>query len=818
MRQVKATLAVLLTVTALAACGGGGGGGPSLDTTSPPGNMSQNPPTPQPTPPDPNPTPPNNEPTAEELAAQEEARRQARIAAIREYNENVADALTPWKFLGALGAGYLDPHMQAANYGYGMANLLGALLNRSILMDESAPNDPPAGQVNVPEFPQTISDNRRVRVFINETSIADEWHKDAMVTVLNDHIEELQPIVTAEIAEQDPREEIVRLANGNEDYDIVSNSWSGSGHGNLDEYRDGTARGWQGGEPGNPTLVAFAGPLDCCTDRRFRHHFADADGQGDDIQYLRANLVFVGTTLGNTIETGGENSRTLFVESGFQQSFVRVLVHEGFGHFRYENVLLHYCQEIGEWCALGTHDSNSRSTVQMAGLLAIIKARFPEKPLTWVLTRALYTANPDVVPHHWVSWNGHPISSTATPIALKTEYANDLPPTTRDAETCPFAIVERRRFEGRRLHNDLTNSDTSGIGNSWQEAYEACAIGEYTGWGVLDFRAATEPLDTPSGNTAGGTTLTAMSLARSNLSARHGLGVAYRNLARTRTVALHDSTGAPFHHAMPDAPTTSRRGVDRIRERWLEPWRTETAPHDRGVRTAFRAADPDGLFGSADGVVTLTYGDESTAWSGTAALSTDPGARTTELSVRRAARLWSLAVGLSHETDAVLDSRATGTLGDWGGVTPHAAIGLHHRLGGWDHRWHLRVAAPQDRAPGGLVTGLHGIAAHGWEWRAERAVGPDRRIGLHLRQPMRVHAGTMTLHLPDPAGSPWAPNWHRVDASAAPDGRELQLGVTYRGRAGGTAWRVGASAIREPGHDAGADSEGILFGQWRLEW
>lgn len=76
----------------------------------------------------------------------------------------------------------------------------------------------------------------------------------------------------------------------------------------------------------------------------------------------------------------------------------------------------------------------------------------------------------------------------------------------------------------------------------------------------------------------------------------------------------------------------------------------------------------------------------------------------------------------------------------------------------------------------------------------------------------------MTLTMPDPAGSPWAPAWDRVTHSAVPYGRELQLGITYRGQAGGTSWRIGASAIREPGHDAEADPEGIVFGQWRLEW
>ena len=119
----------------------------------------------------------------------------------------------------------------------------------------------------------------------------------------------------------------------------------------------------------------------------------------------------------------------------------------------------------------------------------------------------------------------------------------------------------------------------------------------------------------------------------------------------------------------------------------------------------------------------------------------------------------------------------------------------------------VRAAAGETNAHGSLMT-LSQAATSSWSFVADVSCGRFEAchgISFSISQPLRIDGGEATTTLADvPLDYSDPITFSRRTLSLAPSGRELDLGLGVHRPIGPGALRLQASALIEPGHQAGA--------------
>ncbi|WP_298286330.1 S8 family peptidase [Novosphingobium sp.] len=178
---------------------------------------------------------------------------------------------------------------------------------------------------------------------------------------------------------------------------------------------------------------------------------------------------------------------------------------------------------------------------------------------------------------------------------------------------------------------------------------------------------------------------------------------------------------------------------------------------------------------------------------------------------------WRLGLGLMREERTVLGARFADALGGGGAMTATVSPGLGWRFG---KGWALGATGSLGFTridSGAVATSGSRLLSSSWsiDLSREGVLADGDRLALRLSQPLRVERGGLNLNLPvawDYATQ--SATFARVPLSLAPKGRELDAELAWA-----TAlWGGDASASvffrREPGHFAGAASDGGFAVRW----
>ena len=90
------------------------------------------------------------------------------------------------------------------------------------------------------------------------------------------------------------------------------------------------------------------------------------------------------------------------------------------------------------------------------------------------------------------------------------------------------------------------------------------------------------------------------------------------------------------------------------------------------------------------------------------------------------------------------------------------------------------------------------------------------RLGFSILQPIRVDSGTAELDVPVAQDATGAVLFARQEADLAPDGREIDVELTYGWDVGRARLQAAAMLRLEPDHDASAEPELLLGFAWHL--
>ncbi|MEZ5859015.1 MAG: S8 family serine peptidase [Geminicoccaceae bacterium] len=187
------------------------------------------------------------------------------------------------------------------------------------------------------------------------------------------------------------------------------------------------------------------------------------------------------------------------------------------------------------------------------------------------------------------------------------------------------------------------------------------------------------------------------------------------------------------------------------------------------------------------------------------------GARLAELGLeRRLGEAFSLRLGFGvlDEADGPLGSSGSGRAGPGGLPDP---LRQSHRPAGADR-------APRSLRPGGTRGDGRGERqrradpdrhhaqqrASPWAWTAADLLQAEDRLGFSILQPLRVDSArpSSTCRLPQDATG--AVFFQRQEADLAPDGREIDVELTYGWGVGRARLQAAAMLRLEPDHDASA--------------
>ncbi|MEG9862098.1 MAG: hypothetical protein V6Z81_06300, partial [Parvularculales bacterium] len=98
-------------------------------------------------------------------------------------------------------------------------------------------------------------------------------------------------------------------------------------------------------------------------------------------------------------------------------------------------------------------------------------------------------------------------------------------------------------------------------------------------------------------------------------------------------------------------------------------------------------------------------------------------------------------------------------------------------------------------------------------------LNPDDRLSVILSQPLRVEMGELGLSLPTGRTVDGRLLQGNVDISLTPSGREMTLGIGYRGVINESlSAEIRTGVTRHPGHDAGAATELFGIGSFDLDF
>lgn len=185
---------------------------------------------------------------------------------------------------------------------------------------------------------------------------------------------------------------------------------------------------------------------------------------------------------------------------------------------------------------------------------------------------------------------------------------------------------------------------------------------------------------------------------------------------------------------------------------------------------------------------------------------------------RRAGR-WRLALGHLSEGEGPLGSRMAGAMATAGTGTEFLDLAATLPLGPGLEAF---GRAQLGRTSFGGGDGLVGEADSLWSSAFEVGLGvgdvfrPSDRLGFSLLQPLRVEGGSMVLDLPVARNLAGNVLRQRRKVGLAPDGRELDLELSYGLDLGGGRLQSALMLRLEPDHDAEAEAELLLGLAYRL--
>lgn len=270
--------------------------------------------------------------------------------------------------------------------------------------------------------------------------------------------------------------------------------------------------------------------------------------------------------------------------------------------------------------------------------------------------------------------------------------------------------------------------------------------------------------------------------------------------ATMRLVMFNDAAAIPEEYAMPAFALVTERqsGLTAVGAR-LEPARFIAAAGLRPVaggeldRPGAVGASHLGLVGEA---YAAAYGSSLGAAKWTVSLFTGDGRTTADGSPRAAASGVELATGFApfdgvhmslqagyvREGGGILGSVGTGFFGLTETGTAYAGLSARARLTGsltLGTSAEFGVADARRQAylgagGGRLVTDAFAVWAE-----ASNLAGKGDRLKLQISQPLRVESGALEFRIPTGRTIDGTVLWDAFDPSAAPDGRELRLDLSY---------------------------------------
>jgi len=198
------------------------------------------------------------------------------------------------------------------------------------------------------------------------------------------------------------------------------------------------------------------------------------------------------------------------------------------------------------------------------------------------------------------------------------------------------------------------------------------------------------------------------------------------------------------------------------------------------------------------------------------------GARLAELGLeRRLSEALSLRLGFGvlDEADGPLGSSGSGALALDGAVTHYVnltgRLALTERLGLFG-RAELGTTGGVDGSGMLTRTGTMRSSAFALGLTAADLLQTSDRLGFSILQPLRVDSGTAELDVPVAQDATGAVLFARQEADLAPDGREIDVELTYGWDVGRARLQAAAMLRLEPDHDASAEPELLLGFAWHL--
>lgn len=178
-----------------------------------------------------------------------------------------------------------------------------------------------------------------------------------------------------------------------------------------------------------------------------------------------------------------------------------------------------------------------------------------------------------------------------------------------------------------------------------------------------------------------------------------------------------------------------------------------------------------------------------------------------------------LGFGVLDEAEGPLGSSGSGALATNGAVTRYATLtgrlALSERVGLFGR---AELGTTGGVSGDGMLirTGTMRSTAFAVGLTAADLLQPADRLGFTVLQPLRVESGTAELDVPVAQDASGAVHFARRNADLAPDGREVDVELTYGFGVGRARLQAAALLRLEPDHDASAEPELLLGLAWRL--